>query len=538
LDILASGALNSTGADMAFVVDSNMRGSALLADINSDTQRFNAHLYRLLTDQAMSPLGKALPDRVATLKSELAKLSESVKVYGEKFATPKQKPAIETASKQLEDVKGGIDVVASMLEISFTSAASFTDPFQAIFDHLTETTTAIQGAAFADSEQRSNAAIAYSHHLGRLLMLAVLVVAGLIGVSSWLIGRLTAHSINDIANATNELARDNLDVDINALERRDELGRIVQSLKQFALLINDRQEMRRQQEEQKHEAEVEQRQTLLRLADDFQASVGSTVQRVGDASTTMNASAKEMSGIAERNTQQAKDSSASASAASTNIQTVAAAAEQLSASISEISRQVIQAKQTSQHAGERANHTTSIVKRLAESVESIGQVAALITDIAGQTNLLALNATIEAARAGDAGKGFAVVANEVKHLALQTAKATGQIGGQIGAVQDATRQAVAAIAEIVSTIANISDVSMAIAAAVEEQQASTSEIVRNVSQVSQETSMLAQNIAGVNEAAVDAGRVAGEVFTSANGLSGLSTDLRTQMSDFMTRFRA
>jgi methyl-accepting chemotaxis protein len=170
-------------------------------------------------------------------------------------------------------------------------------------------------------------------------------------------------------------------------------------------------------------------------------------------------------------------------------------------------------------------------------VSSIGEVVGLINNIAGQTNLLALNATIEAARAGEAGKGFAVVANEVKHLATQTAKATGDIGGQISAVQDATREAVAAIEEIVSTVANINDVSMVIAAAVEEQQASTSEIVRNVSEVSMQTGVLASSIAGVNEAAVAADRVAGKVFDNSNGLAGLCGDLSGQVSEFLDRFR-
>jgi methyl-accepting chemotaxis protein len=537
LDFFASSALHGSSDDMSYIVERNMQGSSLLGDVNTDAQKLNAHLYRLLTDQAMSPLGKALPDRVEAIKKEEAELAKNLTAYRDKFATEEQKPAIEKALKQLDDLKGGLDVVASMLEISFNSAASFADPFQAIFDQVASTTTAIEAAALADSQKRSKAAVSSAHNVGTVLLLAMAVIAAIIGATSWLIGRITTSSIVRIADATTELARNNLNVDIDALERRDELGAIVQSLKGFAQVIGEREGMRREQESAKAAAEAERRETLLRLANDFQANVGSTVQKVSDASSEMNHAAREMSDIAERNTAQARESSESAGHASMNIQTVAAAAEELSASISEISRQVIHAKETAEKAGVTAHRTTGIVNTLSGAVSSIGEVVGLINNIAGQTNLLALNATIEAARAGEAGKGFAVVANEVKHLATQTAKATGDIGGQIAAVQEATRQAVAAIEEIVATVANINDVSMVIAAAVEEQQASTSEIVRNVSEVSMQTGVLASSIAGVNEAAVAADRVAGKVFDNSNGLAGLCGDLSGQVSEFLDRFR-
>src|SRR5262249_15463735 len=158
---------------------------------------------------------------------------------------------------------------------------------------------------------------------------------------------------------------------------------------------------------------------------------------------------------------------------STNVQTVASAAEELNASIGEIGRQVTQSAQIAGKAVSEAERTQATVRSLADGAQKIGDVVKLINDIAGQTNLLALNATIEAARAGEAGKGFAVVASEVKSLATQTAKATEEIAAQIGAIQNATGDAVGAIDGIGKTIAELSHIATAIASAVEEQGAAT-----------------------------------------------------------------
>jgi murein DD-endopeptidase MepM/ murein hydrolase activator NlpD len=178
------------------------------------------------------------------------------------------------------------------------------------------------------------------------------------------------------------------------------------------------------------------------------------------------------------------------------VQTVAAAAEELNASIAEIGRQVQSASTMAGGAVQQAEKTNQQVQGLAEAAQKIGDVVKLISDIAAQTNLLALNATIEAARAGDAGKGFAVVASEVKNLATQTAKATEEISQQIASIQAATGEAVGAIQGIGKTIVEINQVASSIAAAVEEQNASTREIARNVQETSAGTQEVSSNIDG------------------------------------------
>jgi methyl-accepting chemotaxis protein len=220
------------------------------------------------------------------------------------------------------------------------------------------------------------------------------------------------------------------------------------------------------------------------------------------------------------------------------VQTVAAATEQLSASIAEISRQVSESTTVARAAVEQAEQTNNEVNALAEAAQRIGDVVKLINNIAGQTNLLALNATIEAARAGEAGKGFAVVASEVKSLATQTAKATDEIAAQVTAIQGATSSAVKAIQDIGGTIVRVNQIAAAIAAAVEEQGAATREIARNVQHVSVGTIEVSTNIAGVSQAANETGSAAAEVHASASTLAQLSDALRSGFDRFVGNIRA
>jgi methyl-accepting chemotaxis protein len=216
---------------------------------------------------------------------------------------------------------------------------------------------------------------------------------------------------------------------------------------------------------------------------------------------------------------------------------MATAAEELSSSIREISRQVDQSASVAAAAASDAEQTNRTVQGLAESSARIGEVVSLINDIASQTNLLALNATIEAARAGDAGKGFAVVAGEVKTLATQTARATDEIGQQIAAVQAATTQAVAAIGGIVKRIDEINMIAAAISSAVEEQSAATSEIARNIQQAAVGTERVSNNIGGVNQAAGETRAASDQVLNASESLISQSSYLETEVSKFLSGVR-
>jgi methyl-accepting chemotaxis protein len=285
-------------------------------------------------------------------------------------------------------------------------------------------------------------------------------------------------------------------------------------------------------------AEAGRKGELLKLAAGFEERVGALVQALGNASSTLEGTARSMSTNAAMANQQTATVENAAELVSSGVNSVAAASEQLAASIGEISQQVAVSTKITGQAVTDAQHTDSIVRALAEGASRIGHVVGMITNIAGQTNLLALNATIEAARAGEAGKGFAVVASEVKSLANQTAKATEEIGQQIGQIQAATNEAVEAIRGITATIEQVSTISTAIAAAVEEQRSATAEIARNVGNTARAAEEVTSNIGGVSRTGNETGSAAAELLSAATDLSRRSEQLSGEVTGFLADVRA
>ncbi len=275
-----------------------------------------------------------------------------------------------------------------------------------------------------------------------------------------------------------------------------------------------------------------------RLADTFEADIGAVVNSVAAAAAQMQASARSLTQAAAESGREAMAVSEAGAQANADVQAVAAAAEEMAASVEEITRRVAEAADVARRAVAEAKATDSTVRGLSEAASRIGDVVRLIGEIAGQTNLLALNATIEAARAGEAGKGFAVVASEVKNLAGQTAKATEEIGRQIAEMQGATTQAVEAIRAIGATVDRTSDIATAIAAAVEEQGATTREIARSAAQVAQATGTVAQKIEGIRSAAESTGGSASAVLEASGALAGDAETLRTRADNFLRAVRA
>lgn len=254
---------------------------------------------------------------------------------------------------------------------------------------------------------------------------------------------------------------------------------------------------------------------------------------VASAASEMRATAEGMATAAEQAAARASSVSNAAQIASTNVQTVSAAGEELSASISEIARQVSESTNVTQQAVTETERTSASIQTLADAAQKIGAVVTLINNIASQTKLLALNATIEAARAGDAGKGFAVVASEVKSLSDQTAKATHEISSQVAAMQAATSTSVTAIQGITDIINKVAEIAAAIASAVEEQSAATAEISSNVVEAANSTQDVSTNIQGVNEAVAQTESASGELLSASGELAVQAEALNVEMEKML-----
>ena len=353
---------------------------------------------------------------------------------------------------------------------------------------------------------------------------------------SLVVSNRTSRPIERLNHQMVAIAQGDLAQAVEGLTRGDEIGSMASAVETFRQNAVEHNRLA-DQERARMERREERGRKIEHLTSDFEASITRMLTEMENAAGQLEGSAATMSANAEQTTQQASNVRDATDRAAHNVGTVAAASEQLVASIKEIGRQVEQSGQTVQSAASEAQSTTDIVRGLAESSGKIGEVINLINDIASQTNLLALNATIEAARAGDAGKGFAVVAGEVKNLASQTARATDEIIGQIAAVQSSTDQAVHAIGGIVVRIDEINGITTAVAAAVEEQAAATGEIARNVEQAANGTKEVVHNIDGVSSAAGETSTVSGQVLAASHSLKSQTAVLEQEVQKFLNGVR-
>ncbi|PWE79866.1 chemotaxis protein [Bradyrhizobium sp. SUTN9-2] len=368
------------------------------------------------------------------------------------------------------------------------------------------------------------------------LILSLLAVAGaaIVGFAGLAIMRAIQGPMRQLNDTLVNLVQDKLDNRI-VIERDDEIGEALRNLQTVQTIVRfSRDEVQAVQ----RRAEAQRKADMTKLADGFEAAIGEIVETVSAAATELEASASTLSSTAGRAQELATVVASGSEAASSNVHSVASAAEEMSSSVREIGRQVQDSSRIASEAVSQAHATTERVSELSRAAARIGDVVELINAIAGQTNLLALNATIEAARAGEAGRGFAVVASEVKALAEQTAKATGEIGQQVGGIQAATQDSVSAIGEISGTIARLSEIASAIATAVQQQGAATQEIARNVQQAALGTQQVSSNVGDVQRGASETGSASTQVLSAAQMLSRDSNRLKLEVGKFLNSVRA
>ncbi len=363
-------------------------------------------------------------------------------------------------------------------------------------------------------------------------VLAVLLV-GTIGV---VLARGISGRVYRLTGVMRRLADGDLTAGIPCASDRDEIGHMARAV---AVFKNNAIEARQLAAEQAEARAIKERRqaAMEQLTQDFGTSVSGVMSALAVSTEIMVKAADAMSAAATGAHRQATGTAERAGQSSQDLTSIAAAIEQMTASINEITRQVASAAQVARTATERVAMNDGMMRNLADAATRIGDAIRLIDGIAGQTNLLALNATIEAARAGEAGKGFAVVAGEVKALSRQTARATAEIDTHIVAVRSAAETAIASMKEIGSIVGQMDAVTTAISAAVEQQSATAREITLNVQTVSQATDQAVQAMTEVVGAADEAGTVSNTVRSGVFDIGREATALRTEIDQFLIAVR-
>ena len=373
--------------------------------------------------------------------------------------------------------------------------------------------------------------------VGRILLIilsiAALAAAGLI---AWLyVGRSIVGRLTLLSGAMRRIADGESDVPV-PVGGRDEIAGMAKALLVFRQAIAEVSVARQREADRAEDSELR-RQRVEAATQNFERAVNDVIQALDGASKSMDGCAHIMADAADHNKTRAAAAATASEEATTNVSNVAMAAEEIAQSVEQISTQAARSAHIARQASDETKAIIATVEQLVASVGQINNVSNLIRDVAAQTNLLALNATIEAARAGDAGRGFAVVAQEVKSLAGQTEKATGDITQQISSIEVTTSQVVQAMKAIAGTIAQLDENASDISVAVQQQDAVSKEIARSANAAAERTRDVSMSVVQVSDAAAKTDQVASAVLNAGGELAERSGKLRAEVERFLAQVR-
>jgi len=480
---------------------------------------------------------QSMPERIKRTETNITRITENWNDYiAGDHPADEHALAEDFAKKRIDFVKNGLTPALELMKKGDSSAlgtliGSTVRPTYKESSAALQKLMEYQNTDALQTYENANNAVKQGEIIILLSLLVTVVAAALSG--TWLL-RFVRRPMITMEKHFDAIASGNLAYEIPpaTVKEFDVMNGLLRATK--AKLGYGQLEKR----ETEMQAEIQRKADMERVAQSLDSRVANIVELIQMSADSLLGNSQTLSSNADETMVQAGNVTAMTGQVTANVQAVSAATHELSSSVDEISRQVAHAATISTEAVQQAGRTDTTVRGLADAASKIGEVVALIQQIASQTNLLALNATIEAARAGEAGKGFAVVAGEVKSLANQTAKATEEIGTQIAAIQSETRTAVDAIRSISQTIENINELSSAISAAVEEQGAATQEIARSVSQAAEGTHHAAENVSVVAGAAEETKLMSDQVTEAARVLQNVSSQLADEVKGFLAEIRA
>lgn len=406
-----------------------------------------------------------------------------------------------------------------------------------LFDLLPPRLADLKTAAELGAGEASDKLTRTTEQTNLYLAVAVSGTAGILFVLGASLIFSILRGLTALRVAMSLLAKDDVSADIPVDRGGREMAAMAKALQVFRDNIVERVRLREEQD--KDTAQKQARAEMVsELIEGFEGTVADALQRLHEAADGLGQASSDVGCAADNVSSEADSAGRAVENAAENVASASAATEQLAMSIDQIAGQAEQSRSVANQAVEGSRATAETMQMLSSAAERIGVVVGLIRDIAGQTNLLALNATIEAARAGEHGKGFAVVASEVKTLANQTSQATEEIAQQVGAIQQASTDAVDAIRDVSRVIEEMSELASAVASSVEQQNAAVQAITENVTSATQSSRAGAEAMEQVESASVAARATGGTVSDLASALTLQADHINGTVGEFLEKVRA